>query len=257
MRLAHTLEAPAAPDQARSANLEVRTKFEFRISNFLQASSFGLRVLTAVLIFVLPAIAHAYPKPSEFPVSWELKFKHGTPKRIAVKAPGSDLPKAYWYMTFSITNPTDQEQQFLPEFELLTREGEVIRSDKNIPAEVFDAIKSRERNKGLEPLSKIAGRILVGEDQTRDGVAIWPEPANPRMGTFSIFVGGLSGETCYMKDGQELDKDKINWHDMSPEDKKALVVLHKQLQLTFQIPGDEFYPGEDAVLDKGKEWVMR
>jgi hypothetical protein len=216
-----------------------------------------LRVFVAALALLIPAVARAFPKPSEFPVSWELKFKYGTPKRIAVKTADSGVPKAYWYMTFSITNTSDQEQQFLPEFELLTKEGQVVQSDKNIPTEVFNAIKARERIKDLEPLSKIAGRILIGEDQTRDGVAIWPEPADPRMGTFSIFVGGLSGETCYLKDGQELDKDKIDWHAMSPENKKSLVVLHKTLHLTFQIPGDEFYPGEDAVLEKGKEWVMR
>lgn len=226
----------------------------------LETRSFKLRVLISTLAFagiLVPAVARAFPKPSEFPISWELKFKHGTPKRIAVKTADSDVPKAYWYMTFSITNNSEQEQQFLPEFELLTKDGTVIQSDKNIPGEVFTAIKARERNKDLEPLTKIAGRILIGEDQTRDGVAIWPEPADPRLGTFQIFVGGLSGETCYMKDGQELVKDKINWHAMKDEEKKQLVILHKTLDLTYQIPGDEFYPGQDVVLEKGREWVMR
>lgn len=213
-----------------------------------------LRVFVAALALLIPAVARAFPKPSEFPVSWELKFKYGTPKRIAVKTADSGVPKAYWYMTFSITNTSDQEQQFLPEFELLTKEGQVVQSDKNIPTEVFNAIKARERIKDLEPLSKIAGRILIGEDQTRDGVAIWPEPS-PRMGTFHIFVGGLSGETVIMKNGEEITiKD---WTKVTDDEKKKLTTLRKTLDLTYQIPGDEIKPEEDVINVVGEEWVMR
>src|ERR1041384_1948066 len=38
-----------------------------------------------------------YPKPSIYPVSWELKFTHGLPKRIVVEVPGSSTPQAFWY----------------------------------------------------------------------------------------------------------------------------------------------------------------
>ena len=75
------------------------------------------------------------------------------------------------------------------------------------------------------------------------------------MGTFEIYVGGLSGESVFMKDGEEITiKD---WTKTSEEDRKKLGTLHKTLHLTYQIPGDEIKPEEDVVLSKGKDWVMR
>src|SRR5439155_11204520 len=83
----------------------------------------------------------------------------------------------------------DRERTFYPVFELMTGDGKVARSDFNIPSAVFDAIKSQTKNQFLEPANKIGGRILLGEDQAREGVAIWREPAL-RMGSFTVFVSG-------------------------------------------------------------------
>ncbi len=196
----------------------------------------------------------AFPKPSVYPVSWDLKFQHTVPKRIVVITPGTNVPVAYWYMPFTVTNLTDQEQKFLPVFEMVTGDGKVIRSEKNVPSAVFDAIKKRERRSSIEPLEKISGRLLLGEDQARDGVAVWPEPST-RMGTFDIYVGGLSGESVFMKDGEEVVIK--SWIKTSEEDRKKLKTLYKTLQLTYQIPGDEIKPEEDVIVSKGEEWVMR
>jgi hypothetical protein len=68
------------------------------------------------------------------------------------------------------------------------------------------------------------------------------------MGTFSIFAGGLSGEAVNLKDdnGQPVkDKDGLQ------------VILRKTKQLEYQIRGDEVYPGEDAIVLKNEQWVMR
>ena len=50
----------------------------------------------------------------------------------------------------------------------------------------------------LEDLFHIAGPVRVGEDQQRHGVAIWKAP-DKRMGSFQIYVEGLSGETAEVK----------------------------------------------------------
>ena len=188
-----------------------------------------------------------YPKPSIYPISWELKFQHSTPKRIVVELPGEPVPKAYWYMTYTVTNNTDDEQTFLPVFEMLTREGKVIRSDNNIPKKVFEAIKAREKDQFLQPAYAVAGELRVGEDQAKDSVAIWEEP-EPRMGTFSIFVGGLSGEIAELKDddGKPV-KDKDG----------NTVILRKTKQLEYQVRGDELYPGNDSIDLKEERWIMR
>jgi hypothetical protein len=61
-----------------------------------------------------------------------------------------------------------------------------------------------------------------------------------RMGEFTIFVSGLSGETARVKasDGKEQ-------------------VLFKTLRLTYVVRGDEVRPGEDEVVEKKSDWVMR
>jgi hypothetical protein len=188
-----------------------------------------------------------YPKPSPYPISWELKFDHDMPQRIVVKVPGVAAQQAYWYMTYTVTNNTGQEQTFLPFFEMLTSDGRVIHSDNKIPAVVFNAIKQREKKNLMEPWTKIGGELLLGADQAKDGVAIWQEPML-RMGHFSIFIAGLSGEAVRLKDdgGNEM-KDK----DGKP------IILRKTLQLNFHVRGDDVYPGEDEVNANPERWVMR
>ena len=197
---------------------------------------------------VVPSVARGdHPRPSIYPISWELKFTHGMPKRIVVEPPGQTVPQAYWYMTYSVTNNTDRERTFLPFFELVTREGKVIRSDKHIPARVFEAIKAREKNRFMQPSWEIAGELRVGEDQAKEGVAIWPEP-EARMGQFAIYVGELSGEIAAVKDsaGQPVK-----------DGQGKPVILRKTLQLNYLIRGDEVYPGEDEVNEQAERWVMR
>jgi len=197
-------------------------------------------IVAVVSLLGLVASSRAeYPKPSIYPISWELKFEHGTPKRIAVAVPGSSVPKAYWYITYTVTNDTDQEQTFLPVFEILTEDGRIIRSDNKIPVKVFDTIKKREGNQLLVSFPRVEGDLRIGPDQARDGVAIWEEPT-PRMGSFTIFVQGLSGETTTV-----------------PGPDKKNLILRKTLQLDYQIRGDEVYPSKNEVAASPETWIMR
>ena len=204
-----------------------------------------LLVILVTLIGASTLVRAQYPKPSPFPIAWELTFEHGEPRRVVVPGPNG-VPRAYWYMTYSVTNNTDREQVFLPRFELLTREGTVIQSDRNIPAAVFAKIKQREGNQFLEPFTSVGGTIRVGEDEAKDGVAIWEEPL-ARMGDFTIFISGLSGETVTMKDSSGVE---LKGPDGKP------IILRKTLQLDYTLPGDE--RADDALVKLvGEQWVMR
>lgn len=179
-----------------------------------------------------------YPKPSPYPVAWEFDFQHSDPKRIVVDAPGQNAPQAYWYVTYTVTNNTDKERPFLPVFEMLANDGRLIRSDFAIPPQVFSAIQQREKLQFLQPAHEVAGQLRLGDDQARDGVAIWPEPM-AEMGQFSIFIEGLSGETAELKVGDE----SFN--------------LHKELELSYIIRGDDVRPSLDEVSAEAETWVMR
>jgi hypothetical protein len=217
---------------------------------------------TALASRMAALAAPDFPVPSSYPISWELKFEHGTPHRIAVDVTDSAVPKAYWYMTYTVTNEGDKEQKFYPQMELLTADGNVHKSDEKVPKKVFDSIKDAVHNKFLEPYTSISGPIRLGPAEARDGVAVWAE-TQPRMEHFSVFVTGLSGEAVIMKtvDGKLVKTDAAeDLYSRDNEDellKKGLTIMRKTLQLNFYIRGDEVYPGEDEVNKTGEEWIMR
>src|SRR5258706_10622148 len=154
-------------------------------------------------------------------------------------------------MTFTVANLSREEHLFLPRFELLGNDGQVYRSDNNIPLVVLETIRIKEHNARIEGLNDIAGQLRVGEDQAREGVAIWREP-NPRMGRFSIFVAGASGESVILKDAKGNPVEHTN-----PEGHKEPLVLWKTLDLDYLMPGDEKNPGNDVIELVEQQWIMR
>lgn len=222
----------------------------------------GLSVVgTASFLTMLapPARAEKVPEPSPYLIAPELDFKLVSgPKRIVVSIPGEPHGRAFYYITYTIQNKGDKPYAFTPQFDMLTEDGKVTRSDRAIPPGVFDTIKAREGNKLLETNRQIEGQVQPGEDQAHDGVAIWPEPM-PKMGHFSIFAGGLSEEFAVFKpeNGNLVRTKPGELIGKSDEEKAKYITLRKTLQFDFHIPGDDIRPGEDEVHAKGKQWIMR
>jgi hypothetical protein len=226
-----------------------------------------MRLAVASLLSLCFALAAAptaragdYPEPSPYPIAWELDFKHDKPKRIVVKLPNQGN-RAFWYMTYTVINKTDEDRKFLPTFEMVTRDGKVHRNDKGVPLQVFETIKRLERGRYpfLEPHYKVVGDLRVGDDQAKDGVAIWLEPMS-EMGNFSIYVSGLSGETVTMKmvNGAPVRVKPENVAlELKGVKEEDVVILRKTLQLNFVVYGDEVYPGLDEVNVRPEAWVMR
>jgi hypothetical protein len=217
-------------------------------------------LVAAALVLGVAAVPFAlavpdFPVPSPYPISWELDFTHGLPKRLAVDVPGSATPKGFWYMTYKVTNNGTKERMFFPEVELVTDDGKVHRADQHISKRVYDEIRGAERNPRLESFVTLDGPVRLGPAEAREGVVVWPE-TNLRMGHFSVFFAGLSGEAVTLKKG--ADGKFVKTTDSTDmKDPSALIVLHKTKQLNFFIRGDEVYPGEDEVNVDGEEWVMR
>jgi hypothetical protein len=198
-------------------------------------------VAALVTASALPARAGKYPQPSIYPISWQLGFKHSAPKRLVV---GSD---AYWYLTYTVTNKTGQEQMWAPTFEMVDNDGKIVKAGHGISPEAFDKIRAIEKNRFLRPANQTVGELHQGDDQAKDSVAIWKEP-NPRMGTFKIYVTGLSGEVVVLKDDDGKD---VKDPDGQP------VLLRKTLELSYAVYGDEFYPQRHEVHEMGESWMMR
>jgi hypothetical protein len=197
--------------------------------------------ISAVLACAGCAWVSAFPSPSPFPITWELKFDVGLPTRVVVLAPGDSAPKAYWYLTYTVANRTGRELTFLPFFEMLTENGTVTRSDRLIPPAVFATIQQREGKQFLEPALRIAGELRIGDDQMRDGVAIWPE-ATPNLGHFTIFASGFSGESTTLP--------------AASADAKA-TILRKTLQLDYVMAGDGKFAENNLIEEVSRAYIMR
>jgi len=210
------------------------------IRRFLKAPKLLMPVVVAaVALASAPTSGHGYPRPSPYPITWELDFISEAPKRVEFKQADGSI-KAYWYVVYSVMNRTGQEQQFFPLFEILDSRGNVSRTDRLIPREVFDAVKGRSGRQFLKSALQIAGQLRVGEEQAEDGVAIWPE-GDRDVRNFTVFIQGLSGETATVS-GLEAAKG---------------IILRKTLQLDYRVRGDGAVAGDDLVEEVGRRFIMR
>jgi hypothetical protein len=206
--------------------------------------------LTAALSLSLPAPADdaasqpATPapsrdprEPSRVPISWELSFKHGTLERAVVPVDGKD--QTYWFMRYTVTNNSGRDILFTPSFEIVAESGVASSAIKNVPAPVFAKIKSLYNNSFLLSPINVDGKLLQGEDNAKDSVAIFPA-LDPESRNFKIFVMGLSGETSEVVD---------------PISKKQ-VLLQKTLELDYNLPGQaiDITPQPKLLATK---WVMK
>jgi hypothetical protein len=101
-------------------------------------------------------------------------------------------------------------------------------------------VKQRLNSRLLVDPVRAVGKLLQGDDNALDSVAVWPAP-EPGSLHLSIFFGGLSGETATVKNpgtGQDL-------------------TVNKTLMLEYLTPGRPPSPAEQPVLFEAGSWVLR
>ena len=193
----------------------------------------------AAALLCSAVLVNAFPKPSLVPKAWQLDFGPGKPQPISIRDINGQI-QWYWYLTYKVQNNTRQERLFIPEIAVATDEGDLVSTGKNVPAEVFEAIQRAEGNPLLLSPIQIVGKLLLGADFAKEGVAIWPA-FDHSVDQMDVFVAGLSGETEAIE------------HPLT----KERVVMRKMLMLTFATPGSHTHPERQAVLPSGEEWIMR
>ncbi|GAB4384921.1 MAG: hypothetical protein Kow0022_09030 [Phycisphaerales bacterium] len=202
-----------------------------------------LTTLAAVLIGAPALVLGGWaPEPDPIPTHWELNFEPG-PLRI-VHLETSAGPRDYFYLTYRVENHTGKDQVFAPSFDLVTKEGAIRRSGRDVPAEVTEKILAMLRNPLLEDQISILGNILQGVENARDGLVIWPVD-DLETDSISIFVAGLSGENKpYMAVDAATGRNKR-------------VMLRKTLMLNYDTPGSLAGRGAEPLELVEQKWVMR
>lgn len=190
--------------------------------------------------------------PSAAPTSWELVFRFQDLQRISVVVPGKDEPVVYWYMLYTVENPSDQEVNFYPEFQLVTDSLRVVQSEIQVSPEAFRAIQRRADDPLLVTPERAIGKLLRGKDRARHSVAIWKD-FDPKATGFTVFVGGLSGETKRVKN-PVFDESK-------PESRtnERYFTVRKTLSIPYKFPASEVTRravAPERLADK-QQWLMR
>ena len=195
------------------------------------------------------------PEPKIVAARWQLDLDYQRPRMIRVRIPGTAKPQTYWYMLYTVTNKTGADRIFEPGFDLYTDTGQLLHAEDEVSPYVFSAVKRRHNNPLLVSDVTIRGKLLQGEDNAKDGVAIWRD-FDPKARAFDVFITGLSGESIRVKLPVPLKETVVE------DGKKVTVVknevlLRKTLKLEYSIPGDAAARGQIEPKFIKSDWVMR
>ncbi len=200
---------------------------------------FTMTMSVAALGVSLVALA---PEPDPIPRRWQLAVEVG-PLRTAsydVKDVGT---RSYYFLTYKVTNTTDQDLLFTPSFELGTDEGELARSGRDVPSAVTADIVSRLQNQFLQDQTNIVGILPQGEANAKEGVVIWPI-TDHHVNEVTVYAAGFSGEVR-----------AVEFTDAKGKPAKA--ILRKTLMLRYQTPGEIRDMGSRPLELSEKQWIMR
>jgi hypothetical protein len=183
----------------------------------------------------------AAPEPSPIPKRWQLDIQPSVLRMIQIQT--DQGPRAFYYMTYKVTNNSTMDLLFAPVFELATDEQQILRSGRDVPVAVTNELLQRLQNPFLQDQISIVDTLLRGEENAREGLVVWPVPSD-HLNEVVVYAAGFSGETATLESTRE---------DGEVEKK----VLRKTLMLRYRMPGDlditrhtEFQPHE-------VRWIMR
>jgi hypothetical protein len=205
------------------------------------------------------------PKPSPTPIAWEFEFTFLDPKRIEVQIPGQAKPEVYWYVIYTVTNPSRTAQRFFPRFQIVTEDLQVFDTDMGISALVFDAIAERHRvtHKYLAHPTKAIGALLSGDDNARESVAIW-RGIDLTENDFRVYVAGLSGETRFVQNPTYKPGKPETVKERGPDGHEREVTvnpknftLRKTLEIRYTLPGSPQVRTQVEPVRGETKWIMR
>lgn len=160
----------------------------------------GLGACLGTALAPLPALAQEAeenaapdtPRPDAVTHDWSLEFTHSAPNTIAIeKADGS--VDWYWYITYKVTNYTDDEVFFDPKIVIQNDAGKIIKSNLGIEEKVFNAVRKLVANPLLRSPLEMPGTVLKGEDYARRSAMIWKADKED-VDEFRVYIGGIFGE---------------------------------------------------------------
>ena len=214
-----------------------------------------LVAFVAMSLFVFPV--DGAPKPNSVSLTWEMEIQVGKLTPIAVRTPGSDESKIYWFAHYKLTNRTGKERTFVPDFELYTNTGQVVRAGVGVPLTVFKAIKKNLNAPLLRDQTAMTGKVLQGRDNTKQGVAIFTD-IDVHAGKVDLFISGLSGETVTVNLPMPIKVPRLDDDGKATSVEITKIVLSKTKRIRHIVSGNlANRTGLSARQYKKSDWIMR
>lgn len=178
----------------------------------------------------------AASSPGASGAMWAFDFKPRALQLYVDSATG----EGYWCLTYTVTNLTGTDRQWMPKVEMLDDQGRIHSAGRSVSPSITKAVKELLGNPLLEDQFQVIGPLRHGRDNAKDGLLIWSaEPCDATE--LTIFVRGLSGET-------ETVEDPMT---------KAPVVLYKTARLEYRVPGDVKHKPMTQIAFESRDWVFR
>lgn len=212
-----------------------------------------LITITIGVLFSSPGITAPTPTLAG---SWQLNIDYHAPQPLLVKVPGEAGLQLFWYFRYTVTNRTGKEQSFNPNIVLYTNTGEIVQAGNGVSPVVFEKIRSVTNNPLLKDQWSIGGKMLQGQDNARDGVAIFRN-FDPEAASFDIFIAGLSGETTAIQLPVPIEVTEEGPDGKKCKVKKTKVFLTKTLRLNYTIGTEAPQRRRAKVSLIEKDWIMR
>ena len=213
-------------------------------------------IAAAAILAAAGAMALAEPKPSPTSDAWELEVEFQPLQAIQVDIPGHGVQN-FWFLRYTVINHTGEDQIFVPDFTLYTDAGDLLHGMKGVPPRVYDQVKKVFNDPLLKDQTAMTGKLLQGEDNAKNGVAIFKD-FDGIAGEVHIFIGGLSGETAEVELPQEVTLKEVDPKGNLVEVVRKKVMLAKTMDLTYIFPGNPAAKTfREQLQPKDKTWVMR
>jgi hypothetical protein len=204
----------------------------------------ALAVLGGSLSMVAAPTAMALaPEPAPVPKRWQLEIETSPLRLTTVQLPGGEQ-RAYFYLTFKVTNNTATDLLFAPSFELATDELVVLRSGRGVTGAATAELIERMQNPLLMDQIDVVGTLLRGEENAREALVAWPMPATFQS-EISVYCAGFSGETATVEVPDPV----------SGKTEKKL--LRKTRELRFRLPGELSAAAGLELVPVEERWIMR
>ena len=219
-----------------------------RTSRSIFAGTAALASFAAIMpLFAQPATPQeertVVPEPDPVPRRWQLDFVPGALRTVTLTMADGTV-RSFAYLTYKVTNNTGQDLLFAPSLEVSTDEGTLARAGREVPAEATRRILESLQNPLLQDQISVVGPILQGEENAREGLAVWMLP-DVSVAEMTVYVTGLSGETRAIE-----TKDA-----KSGETSRTL--LRKTMMIKYFGPGEIAPASGEEIIRADQRWILR